>query len=137
MKTYTGYINNLNKNQIFVFGSNTQGHHGAGTAALCLNKYGAIYGKASGIQGQSYGLITTDLTNHKFPSRTPKQILQEIKKFYQYAESKPELEFLVAYTANGYNLCGYTSKELAQLFSSLTIPNNVIFEDKFAELFKK
>lgn len=38
MKTYTGYIEELNPNQIFVFGSNTQGRHGAGTAKLCLNK---------------------------------------------------------------------------------------------------
>lgn len=44
------------------------------------------------------------------------------------------MEFLVAYTAEGYNLCGYSSKQLANLFSAVSIPENVIFEDKFAEL---
>lgn len=134
MKTYTGYIEELNPNQIFVFGSNTQGRHGAGTAKLCLNKYGAIYGQASGLQGKSYGLVTTNLTTYKFPSRSPEEVLTEIKKFYKCAEENPELEFLVAYTAEGYNLCGYSSKQLANLFSAISIPENVIFEDKFAEL---
>lgn len=134
MKTYTGYIEELNPNQIFVFGSNTQGRHGVGTAKLCLNKYGAIYGQASGLQGRSYGLVTTDLTTYKFPSRSPEEVLTEIKKFYKFAEENSELEFLVAYTAEGYNLCGYSSKQLANLFSAVSIPENVIFEDKFAEL---
>ena len=61
MKTYKGLIKKLEPNQIFVFGSNTEGRHGAGTTRLCLNKYGAKWGQASGLQGQSYGLITTDL----------------------------------------------------------------------------
>ena len=67
MKTYKGLIEKLEPNQIFVFGSNTEGRHGAGTARLCLNKYGAKWGQASGLQGQSYGLITTDLRIHKRP----------------------------------------------------------------------
>lgn len=137
MKTYTGLIKDLKDNQIFVFGSNTQGRHGAGTAKLCLQKYGAIYGQASGLQGRSYGLITTDLTTYKFPSRSPKEILEEIKKLYNFAELHPELEFLVAYTAEGYNLCGYSSKQLAKFFSLIPIPDNVIFEDKFTTFFKQ
>lgn len=67
MKTYKGLIEKLEPNQIFVFGSNIEGLHGAGTARLCLNKYGAKWGQASGLQGRSYGLITTDLRTYKFP----------------------------------------------------------------------
>lgn len=133
MKTYNGYIKNLAPNQIFVFGSNTEGRHGAGTARLCLNKYGAKYGQASGLQGQSYGLITTDLTKPR-PSRTPQQIIKEINKFYEFAKAHPELEFLVAYTAEGYNLCGYSSKDLAKMFASFDIPENVVFNDGFSKL---
>ena len=134
MKTYKGLIEKLEPNQIFVFGSNTQGRHGKGTAKLCLDKYGAKWGQASGLQGQSYGLITTNLRSYKFPSRTSEEILEEIKKFYNFAEQNSDKEFLVAYTANGYNLCGYTSKQLARLFSTIEIPENVIFNDTFAEL---
>lgn len=136
MKTYTGFIKELKENQIFVFGSNTQGRHGKGTAKLCLDKYGAIYGQASGLQGQSYGLITTDLTTYKFPSRSPSEILEEIKKLYKFAELHPDSDFLIAYTADGHNLCGYTSNQLANLFSAVPIPENIVFEDKFANLLK-
>lgn len=130
MKTYKGLIEKLEPNQVFVFGSNTEGHHGAGTALLCLAKYG----QASGLQGQSYGLITTDLRTYKFPSRSPEEVLAEIKKFYNFAKQNPDKEFLVAYTADGYNRCGYTSKQLANLFSAVEIPENVVFNDTFAEL---
>lgn len=117
-----------------MFGSNTEGRHGAGTARLCLNKYGAKWGQASGLQGRSYGLITTDLRTYKFPSRSPEEVLAEIKKFYNFAKQNPDKEFLVAYTADGYNLCGYTSKQLANLFSAVEIPENVVFNDTFAKL---
>lgn len=134
MKTYKGVIEKLEPNQIFVFGSNIEGRHGAGTARLCLNKYGAKWGQASGLQGQSYGLITTDLRIYKRPSRSRDQIIEEIKKLYSFAKNNPDKEFLVAYTANGYNLCGYTSKQLANLFSIVEIPENVVFNEDFAKL---
>lgn len=134
MKTYKGLIEKLEPNQIFVFGSNIEGRHGAGTAKLCLNKYGAKWGQASGLQGQSYGLITTELRTYKFPSRSPEEVLAEIKKFYNFAKQNPDKEFLVAYTADGYNLCGYTSKQLANLFSAVEIPENVVFNEGFAKL---
>ncbi|MBS6796035.1 MAG: hypothetical protein KH215_00090 [Coprobacillus sp.] len=43
-KTYKDFITQLKDNQIFVFGSNTQGKHGKGAALLARNKFGAIYG---------------------------------------------------------------------------------------------
>jgi hypothetical protein len=43
VKTYQGAISFLEKNQIFVFGSNTQGRHGAGAAKTAYSKFGAIY----------------------------------------------------------------------------------------------
>lgn len=59
---YKGIITELPENGIFVFGSNTQGRHGKGAALLAKNKFGAIYGQAKGLQGQSYAIITKDLT---------------------------------------------------------------------------
>ena len=40
-KTYSGLITKLNRNQIFVFGSNPSGLHGMGTARIAFFKYGA------------------------------------------------------------------------------------------------
>ena len=37
-------ITQLEPNQIFVFGSNTQGRHGKGAALTAKNKFGAVYG---------------------------------------------------------------------------------------------
>mgnify|MGYP006877977877 FL=1 len=75
-KTYSGMIDKLNSNQIFVFGSNTQGRHGKGAALTARNKFGAIYGQAEGLQGQSYAIITKDLTKTTHPSRTKEQIIE-------------------------------------------------------------
>lgn len=133
-KTYTGYINNLAENQIFVFGSNVDGWHGAGTAKIALEKFGAIYGKGYGLNGQSYGLVTVDLKERRAPSRTKDQIKKEIDLLYQFAKIKNDKEFLIAYTATGTNLNGYSSAEMAKMFASFKIPNNVIFEDEFSRL---
>ena len=54
MKTYNGKITELKENQIFVFGSNTEGRHGKGAALLAFEKFGAIYGKSEGRMGQCY-----------------------------------------------------------------------------------
>ena len=57
-KTYTGMITSLKDNQVFVFGSNPEGRHGAGAAKTAKDKFGAKYGQGEGIQGQSYALPT-------------------------------------------------------------------------------
>lgn len=134
MKTYSGYITKLEPNQIFVFGSNVDGWHGAGTAKIALEKFGAVYGKGYGLNGQSYGLVTVDLKKRCAPSRTKEQIKKEIGILYQFAKIKSEKEFLIAYTAFGTNLNGYSAQEMAEMFSSFEIPGNIVFEDEFSRL---
>ena len=133
-KTYSGMIQNLAPNQVFVFGSNTQGKHGKGAALIAKNKFGAIYGQAEGPQGQSYAIITKDLTKNTHPSRTPEQIKEQIHNLYEYARENPDKEFLVAYSGKGTNLNAYSNQEMADMFSSEPIPNNIVFEQKFNEL---
>ena len=128
-KTYKGFITQLKDNQIFVFGSNTQGRHGKGAALIARNKFGAIYGQAEGPQGQSYAIITKDLTKSIHPSRTKEQITQQIHDLYEYARNNPDKEFLVAYSGTGTNLNAYSNKEMADMFSSEVIPNNIMFEE--------
>lgn len=137
MKVYSGKIRSLKPNQIFVFGSNTEGRHGRGSARVAYCLFGAIYGQAEGLQGQSYAIITKDLTVSKdkqLRSRTPKQIKEQIKKLYVFAEENKDKEFLIPYTANSENLNGYSAEEMSNMFSSFNIPENIIFESSFADL---
>lgn len=135
-KTYKGMITSLKDNQIFVFGSNTEGRHGAGAAKIARTKFGAIYGQAEGPQGQSYAIITKDLTkdDRKNPSRTKKQIEEQIHKLYEYARQNPDKEFLVAYSGTRKNLNYYSNEDMAEMFSSEEIPSNIVFEEGFNEL---
>lgn len=134
MKTYNGNITNLRENQIFVFGSNKEGRHGKGSALFARQHCGAVYGVPMGLQGQSYAIITKDLTKPVHPSIGKDFITEQIRELYSYARKNPELEFLIAYSGNGKNLNGYTSEEMAGMFACMAPPENIIFEDKFADL---
>jgi len=148
VKTYEGTIESLQPNQIFVFGSNPEGRHGLGTAQLAKNKFGAKQSQGRGLQGQSYGLVTKNLTpgftepstSITYPaagekSVMPEQIIDNIDELYQTALANPDKEFLVAYGV-GKNLNGYTAQEMANMFSALPIPSNVVFNKEFAALLK-
>lgn len=134
MRTYSGDIETLKTNQVFVFGSNTQGRHGKGAALVAVQKFGAIYGQAEGLQGKSFAIITKDLTKQKHPSRTPEQIKAQIKKLYDFALLSDDKEFLIAYKATGSNLNAYSAKEMAEMFNGFKIPENIVFEQEFSKL---
>lgn len=138
MKTYRGLITELPENGIFVFGSNYQGLHKAGTAKIAYEKYGAILGQATGLQGRSWGLITVDLNTKERPNVKPSAILSGIAVLYEFAtDVLPEKDFYVAYTATGKNLNGYTAEEMAGMFAQYPIPDNMVFEEEFAKLIEK
>lgn len=141
---WTGTFDYLKSNQILVFGSNPEGHHGKGAAKLAM-KFGAEYGNGFGPQGQTFALCTKNLTPNievQFMNRTiaftkagersvaPSFIAYQIRRLYEYALDHPEWDFLVIY-ANRKSLCGYTSKELAQMFDQRPIPKNVYFHEDF------
>jgi ribA/ribD-fused uncharacterized protein len=146
-KTYEGKIEKLAPNQVYVFGSNPEGRHGAGSALDARNKFGAIYGNGRGEQGQSYALVTKNLT----PGYTEKstgityekageksiskeQITNNIKDLYKIASENPEKEYVVAYKKDSKNLNGYSSQDMADMFSSQPIPSNMVFEKGFNDL---
>lgn len=136
MKTYEGRIIALPSNGIFVFGSNTEGRHGAGAARYALMHFGAHYALAMGIQGQSYAIITKDLNKKEHPSISKEFIIEQIEELYKYAKEHPDKDFYVAYSGKGRNLNGYTNKQMAEMFSHYPIPENMVFEEKFANLLR-
>lgn len=141
--TYTGKITELGPNQIFVFGSNTQGRHGKGAAYTALIQFGAIYGHTRGRQGSSYAIVTKDLTAFKYALYPQSKILNGIVDLYYYADNHRDLEFLVAYSGTGVNLNGYTPLQMAELFAHaaeqehITIPENITFELGFYSLVRQ
>lgn len=138
-ETYTGLIKSLHNNEIFVFGSNTQGLHGAGAAKWAEINAGAIYGQAMGLQGQSYAIVTKDLTKSKHPSVSKKDIVAQIRVLYILAKYMPKYQFMIGYAGKGPLLSGYTNEEMAQMFSlnGAIRPDNIIFEHDFYELVLK
>ena len=112
LKAAPDYIERLETHQIFVFGSNTEGRHGAGAALMAKQKWGAIYGNPKGIQGQCYAIVTKDLKQGK-RSVALAQIGAQIKELVEYALAHPELEFLV--TKSGCDLAGFSIGEIAAL----------------------
>lgn len=121
-------ITSLKPNQVFVFGSNTEGIHGAGAARIAKEQFGAIYGQAEGLQGQSYAIITKDLGKGE-RSIHLLDIYESIKRLITFAKENPQLEFLV--TKIGCNLAGFKEAEIAKLWEGLAIPDNIILPLEF------
>lgn len=108
-------IKKLKPNQIFVFGSNLQGHHAGGAAKQAYEDFGAIWGVSVGIQGKSYGIPTMGLTLE--------EIYQYIKQFVDYARLTPDKEYLV--TPIGTGIAGFTQEEMGELWSREKLPENI------------
>lgn len=117
-------IRKLDKNQIFVFGSNLAGRHGAGAALYAYKNFGAIYGQGEGIMGQSYAIPTKDKDIKTLPLNNIKVY---IDNFLIYARNNPDKTFLV--TEIGCGLAGYKPKDIAPFFTEISL--NVILPDAF------
>jgi hypothetical protein len=121
----------LKSNHILVFSSNTEGRHGKGLALLAKQKAGAKYGQARGMQGQSYAIVTKDLS--KGVRSVPlSSIKNELITLYEVAIKNPDLIFFVGKI--GCDLAGYTVNEMANIFNSLesTRPQNIILPIEFS-----
>lgn len=134
------YVGNIvpGKNVVFVFGSNLEGRHGAGSAKVALHKFGAVYGNGRGMQGDSYALVTTEL-RRGYPRITLKQITENVRELYETAKKNPDKKFMVAYRSseNERTLCGYSGGELVQCFLDAgDIPGNIWFSQEWCEIIK-
>ncbi len=127
---YTNYTGN----KVFIFGSNTEGIHGAGAAAYALNNYGAVWGQPIGLQGNSYAIITKDLSKGN-KSISLKVIKAQLLKLFEFAKNNPNLEFYL--TAIGTGLAGYSMKEIVSLFIREDIPSNIELCQEFKNYINK
>jgi hypothetical protein len=111
-------ITTLQPGEIFVFGSNASGHHGAGAAAQAQREFGAVWGEGHGLHGQSYAIDTMSGLD---------VLEREVGAFVDFAEARPDLTFLV--TEIGCGIAGYTPADVAPLFPR--VPLNVRLPESF------
>ena len=118
-----------NGKNIFVFGSNLAGVHGAGAARDARLYWGAKVGIGVGLCGQSYALPTKDDCIVTLPLS---EIGQHVKKFLEFSKNHPDKKFLV--TAVGCGLAGYKPEDIALFF--FEAPQNCILPDEFISCYE-
>lgn len=131
MNITSSSINILNQNEIFVFGSNRAGAHGAGAARQAI-KWGAVYGKGKGLIGSTYALPTKDEAIRTLPLI---EIFKEVDDFTQCAINNPTLRFLV--TRVGCGLAGYQDSQIAPMFIKASQLSNVYLPIEFWNVINK
>ena len=113
-------VRHLEENEIFVFGSNANGYHGGGAAALAMHSFGAVWGQGEGLQGKSYAIPTMEGLE---------KLKEAVDRFTDFADKHQEMRFLV--TMIGCGSAGYSPKKIAPLFKGCIYLENVALPSGF------
>ena len=123
-------ITELEPNEIFIFGGNLRGIHGAGAAKLAVEKFGAKYGEGEGLQGQSYNFPTKDENIQTLPL---KEIETSVRNLIACCHKYKQKFFLL--TKVGTGLAGLPIRDIAELFKAeLPLPSNLVLPKEFHEV---
>ena len=114
-------ITELKTDEVFVFGSNLAGMHGAGAAYVAFQKFGAIMGCGIGLRGQSYAIPTMQ--------GGVETIKPYVDEFITFAKSRPDLFFYV--TRIGCGIAGFRDREIAPLFKDAAGVENICLPKSF------
>ena len=114
-------ITELKADEVFVFGSNLAGMHGAGAAWLAFQKFGAVMGCGVGLRGQSYAIPTMQ--------GGVETIKPYVDEFIAFAKSRPDLFFYV--TRIGCGIAGFRDREIAPLFTAAREVENICLPKSF------
>ncbi len=119
------WIDKLEDNEVFVFGSNLKGLHVSGAAAVA-RKWGAIWGEGIGLHGQTYAIPTMQ--------GGVDTIKPYVDEFLSFAKSNPNLKFFV--TEIGCGIAGFKVEEIAPLFKNVFVENikNVFLPESFHKI---
>ena len=118
------WIDDLQENQVFVFGSNLAGMHGGGAARVARLRFGAVMGNGVGMQGRSYAIPTMQ--------GGTETIRPYVNDFIAYAKEHPELTFLV--TPIGCGIAGFEPEDIAPLFEEASNVENIWLPNSFWEV---
>lgn len=123
----SGRIDSLEKDEIFVFGSNLEGKYLGGAAKAAHNRFGAQWGVGVGLTGQTYAIPTMQ--------GGIETIKPYVDQFIEYAKEHQEKKFLV--TRTGCGIAGFKDEEIAPLFKKATSLKNVYLPISFLKVNKK
>lgn len=117
-------IDSLSDGEVFVFGSNKDGHHMGGAAKAAAKHFGAVWGQGDGLQGQSYAISSMEGIV---------EMAKNINRFIEFAKGHQELKFLV--TPIGCGIAGYKPEQVAPLFRKAILLQNVTLPKSFWEYY--
>lgn len=121
---------------VFVFGSNRKGIHGAGAAVYAVKQYGAVRGVGEGRTGKAYALPTKA---GPYELLTLDQIKAHVDTFLAHAAANPGVRFLLTKVGCGLGMrfrtprgeeivADYTERDIAAFF--VDAPANVVSIDQ-------
>lgn len=123
-------ITELKENEVFVFGSNLRGRHGAGAARFAAEEFGAIESVYFGPTGKCFAIPTKD---ENINTMRVEDIERYVKVFITYVWQFPEKRFLL--TEIGCGLAGLNHSQIAPMFKYP--PPNLVLPPKFIEVIDK
>lgn len=91
---------------------------------MAYGKFGAIWGKGVGLQGQSYAIPTMQ--------GGVETIRPYVDEFIAFAKEHKELTFLV--TLIGCGIAGFKAEDIAPLFKDAIAEDNIVLPESFAEV---
>lgn len=114
----------LEKDEIFVFGSNLAGHHKGGAARAANMKFGAEWGVGVGLTGHAYAIPTMQ--------GGVGTIKPYVDEFIEFAKAHSELKFLV--TRIGCGIAGFKDEQIAPLFQKALSVFNIYLPKEFYDI---
>lgn len=124
----------LYRNEIFVFGSNESGIHGAGAAYLAQQKFGAKKGVGFGPTGQCFAIPTKDWNIRTLPLVAVKAY---VDAFIRWADTQKGSGDRIYVTEIGCGLAGFTPEQIAPLFRRCLKQDNVYLPQRFIDILIK
>ena len=118
------YINRLNENDVFVFGSNLEGNHNGGAARIAVDKFDAIMGQGVGMQGKCYAIPTMQ--------GGVETIKPYVDEFIEFASQHQEKTFLV--TRIGCGIARFKDSDIAPLFREALEIQNILLPRSFCDV---
>lgn len=129
MRISESNISELKDNEVFVFGSNLSGIHGAGAARLAYEKFDAEWGIGVGPIGKCYAIPTKDYGIKRTLSVS--EIKLYVDRFMDHTLLFPGNDFLV--TEIGCGLAGHSIEDIAPLFEKALKIENIYLPKRFIE----
>lgn len=121
-----GFIVGLEHDEVFTFGSNLAGRHGAGAALQAVRHFGARYGVGFGLCGRTFALPTKD---ERINTLSLVRIKMFVSAFCNFTLAIPNRKFIV--TRIGTGLAGISDREMAEMFAKNLVNTNVYFDKEW------